>query len=691
MRVKQVKMKKKIFLADLTHTGKGILSSTFPLGISFVGSYVKKIFGDDYGIKIFKFPEHLSDAIMDDPPQILCLSNYSWNLELGYKLSSLAKQKFPNLIVVFGGPNYPESLLERVQFLKQHPTIDFYIQNEGEVGFVELIKKLQEYNFDINKLKNNRELIINCSYLDGEELIVGPFQSITDPNIIPSPYLTGLLDEFFNMKLAPMLETTRGCPFSCSFCVGGLPSRSRIARFDHERTKKGLNYIVEHVKNVDEMLITDLNFGMYKEDIITAQYIADIQKEHNWPIVVHGSGGKNNRKGVIETARLLKGTWYIGASIQSTDKEILTNIKRNNISLDMYKDFINFNNSLSKDTTTFTEFILGLPGDTKAKHFESLRYGIDNGVNFVRSYQAILLTGTGIASQETRKKFGFITKFRVIPGAVGIYHFDNESVPIAEIEEIVVGSKDMKFEDYISCRLMDLFVETYINNALFEEVFIALREMGASVFDCLIYIHEHDELYTPKMKEIIAKFIEATKNDLYNSRKEAEEYILNLDIIKKHMSGELGINEILAYKTELYLELEDLASVLLKALKLYLSDNNLLNDNAEKYFGQLMEFISCKKRRFYNYDEEIQQSFNYNFKVIDELNYKINPRNIEQNNHKFCFKLFHTSNQKKHIKNSVDLYKNTPSGIGRMIQRTNLKRMYRHFELIKCMPCESTV
>src|SRR3989344_5915339 len=124
-------MKNKIFLADLTHTGRGIHASTFPLGTSFVCSYTKKKIGNDFEIKLFKFPERLSQKILDESPLILGLSNYCWNLKLSYELSRRAKKYIPNLIVVFGGPNFPVLSSEKFQFLKQHLIIDFYIRNAG--------------------------------------------------------------------------------------------------------------------------------------------------------------------------------------------------------------------------------------------------------------------------------------------------------------------------------------------------------------------------------------------------------------------------------------------------------------------------------------------------------------------------------------------------------------------------------
>ena len=668
----------KIYLSDLTHTGKGIHASTFPLGMAYVAAYAKQELGDEYDIEVFKFPQDLSEAIIKNPPEILSFSNYSWNFELGYKFASLAKEKFPDIITIFGGPNFPVNPAERKEFLEKRNIIDFYIQNEGEIGFVNLIRKINEYGFDVKKLKQSKESVINCIYLSGNQLVEGEFQRILNLETIPSPYLTGVLDKFFAYPIVPMFETTRGCPFSCTFCADGLISKSRIARFPSERSKAELKYIVERVKNVDELIITDLNFGMYKEDVQTAKNIAEIQEKYGWPIVFHASLGKNNKEQVMEVASILKGSLVMGAAIQSADPEVLKNIKRNNISLEAYRGFLEFGNNLSKDALTFTEIILGLPGDNKSTHFKSLRYGIENGARTVRMYQAMLLSGTEMASKKTRDEHKLLTRFRVIPGGVGIYTFDGKSFPVAELEEIIVGSKDLTFEEYISCRVMNLLIETYFNNALFLELFLAIEQLGVSHFEALAYLHQHTEFFSPKIKKIIDNFILATRDDLYATYEEAQNYVLNEDIVNKFISGELGINELLVHRAELFLELEEISKAMFNSVKQMLTEKGLFSENLESYLDQLIKFMLCKKQKFYEFDKEIVDSFNYDFKSIDEMGYKVDPRTLNSGNYQFKF--YHNNDQKKHIKNTFGIYINTPSGIGRFLQRSNLKKMYRCFD-----------
>jgi hypothetical protein len=676
---------KKVFLADLTHTRNGITAYTFPLGASFVASYAQKVLGDELEFRLYKFPEELASAITEDPPLVLACSNYSWNLELTYKLIEWAKRQFPDLVVVLGGPNFPLLADEKSHFLTQRSAVDFYIENEGEVGFVELLKTLGEYDWNASQLKQDRPRIANCSYLAEGDLVAGGIERIQDVNTIPSPYLTGMLDAFFEQPLVPMIETTRGCPFSCSFCTDGSPIKNKVVRFDHERVRDELYYISQRVPNMNELHITDLNFGMYKADQQTAEVIAEIQHKYQWPVVVRASAGKNRPERIIEAAKILVGSWAIGSAIQSSDEQVLKNINRSNISIKAYHELMEFMNDLDKDAIRYSEIILALPGDTKAKHFKSLRYGIENQANRLIMHQAILLSGTEMVSQETRSKFELLGKFRIMPGGVAAYQFGKEKVSVAEIEEIIVASKDMPFEDYLSCRIMDLFIEAYVNTGLWEEFFAALRAMNVLAFDFLVFLHERKDLYTPKLNEILASFAAAVKDNLYDSHAEAENVVLHTGLFESYLSGHLGKNELFEHNAMLYSEFEEISTVLVQALKLYLEENQLLTAAAEEYFDQLREFILCKKMAFYKVEPEITRPFNYDFESIDKLDYEVDPRELRPSIEATTFRFFHSQTQGEQIRNAMHNYDKRNTWVGRMINRVNMRKLYRQFERVQLL------
>ena len=129
----------KLYLGDLTHDTIVLVSDTIPINVGFVGSYAKKIYGDDIDVSLFKYPGSLIDAIKSDPPDVLALSNYSWNSHLSERVAGLTKQVNPSVVTVQGGTNFPHLASQHLDFLSKRPNTDFHVEMEGEISFSNLI------------------------------------------------------------------------------------------------------------------------------------------------------------------------------------------------------------------------------------------------------------------------------------------------------------------------------------------------------------------------------------------------------------------------------------------------------------------------------------------------------------------------------------------------------------------------
>lgn len=672
-------MKRKILLADLTHTASGIFAAAFPLGASLVCSYAQKELGDEFDFKLFKIPDKLIYELSQGPVFLLGLSSYAWNMNINYKVCQFAKRKNPDIIIVFGGPNIPVEFDEKKFFFQAYPLIDFYIENDGEVAFVELVRKILFYNEDIKKFKNALENVPNCAYLSDQQLICGNITYVSDLNIVPSPYLSGLLDEYFEMPMIPLIETTRGCPFNCLYCVDGVKEKSKIRRLPQARIREEIDYISEKIDKINMLMISDLNFGMYKEDLETALHISNVQKQKSWPVMIGTAVGKNNPDIIRKVVALLGDSWRPGASIQSSDKEVLKNIRRDRFDIRNFKELIKLGNALGAHS--YSDIILALPGDSKKTHFESLRFCIDSSVSQINLYQAMLLNGAVMSTKEIRAKFKFETRFRVRQGTIGLYRFDSEDVPIFETEEIVVASKDMTFIDYLDCRIMDLIVEIYINSSLFEEVFAALRKMELSVFDVIQELYNNKRVFfSENIKSIFDYYLTAFKDNLYTTREDVIERIAQPGVIELYLDGVIGGNELLDHKAMLYLKLKDVSSALMRAIEMQLQKNGLWSKKVEHYLGQLIEFIICRKTDFRDCNIEHMFYSDYDFVEVSKVDYCIHPKDLPAVAKKIKFKLYHNAAQQKIINNEVDFFKKTTGGMGRLLQQGNLKKMYRIFE-----------
>ena len=142
----------------------------------------------------------------------------------------------------------------------------------------------------------------------------------------------------------------------------------------------------------DTLQLADLNWGMFPGDLQTAELLADIRRRSGWPRNIMTATAKNQKDRIVEMSRILGDLLQLGASIQSTDAEVLREIKRTNISLDAIVKMAK--NATASHTGSFTEIILGLPTDTKEKHRKSVFDMLDAGIQDIRSFQFILLPGT---------------------------------------------------------------------------------------------------------------------------------------------------------------------------------------------------------------------------------------------------------------------------------------------------------
>ena len=133
-------------MGDLTYTTVTLATEAFPLNVGFIGSYCKKLFGDDVEITLFTYIEDIDKAVNQEPPDILGLSNYCWSHNVSSEIFKMAKKSNPNIITIWGGPNFPIDFPSQKKFMKKYPEVDAYIPTEGEIGFSNVVKIVLESN-----------------------------------------------------------------------------------------------------------------------------------------------------------------------------------------------------------------------------------------------------------------------------------------------------------------------------------------------------------------------------------------------------------------------------------------------------------------------------------------------------------------------------------------------------------------
>ena len=99
--------KLKIYLCDLTYDTIILVSDTIPINIGFIGAYLLENYKDKIDIELFKYPNDVIQNLKDNPPDVIALSNYSWNSNLSEYVASIAKKINPEVITIQGGTNFP--------------------------------------------------------------------------------------------------------------------------------------------------------------------------------------------------------------------------------------------------------------------------------------------------------------------------------------------------------------------------------------------------------------------------------------------------------------------------------------------------------------------------------------------------------------------------------------------------------
>ena len=669
----------KIYLGDLTYDTVTISAESLPLNIGYVAAYCKKQFGTNVEISLFKYIKDLEKAIRESPPDILGLSNYVWGKNVSYEMISMMSEIDPHVLNVWGGPNFPIDFPSQEKFMKKYPKVDIYVPVDGEVGFANIVEQALKANSKKEiKQKVLSKPIDGCVSrgTDGKLQYTIPVIRIKKLDEIPSPYTTGILDKFFDGKLSPMMQTNRGCPFHCTFCADGKDEVNQVNYFSTERVKEELDYIVKHKhKDTRNMIFSDLNFGMYPRDQEIAKYISDLQLKHGYPDFIYISTGKNQKEKVINAIKTLKDSMPLWMSVQSLDKGVLKNIRRDNISTDhmlaLYPAIKDAN------LQTRAEVILGLPGETHENHMTTLRELIRARMDEIQVHTCMLLDGSEMGTPNERKKWKLNTKFRILQR--DFVELSNGK-KVMEIEEVVVSSEHMTFDEYVDLRILAFVIYITNRGTVYDPITKFLREQNLDVFDYFCKIKDDIDSAPKSIQNIFKRFKDATINELWDT---PEEIIANYQKdseYKKLLNGDAGINVMYHFLAETTSQfMDDWAAYILNTVYDFLKKSIQNNQVWEQKFNDVSNYCKGTAHNTLGKDRMVTNpEFDFNYNIIEWLKNK----NELQMDHfllsgpiKISFQL--DDEQFKSVQKTLEMYGETIVGKSkalRMISSTNLWR-----------------
>jgi len=677
----QINNPEKIYLVELTHTYITVDAKNSPLAIGYLASYAKKHLAEKIIIDLFKYPTDLVNAFESTQPRLIAFSNYMWNENLTYLFAQRIKELNPDILIVFGGPNYPVDDEEKKQLLEMHPEVDFYVDGEGELAFCHLLQTALANNFNLTATKNQLGRFPGINYfLQGQSVLNGYAQRISNiEENIPSPYLTGVLDKFFDKNLTPLLQTSRGCPYACTFCHDGAKYANKTYKYSQQRIKEELLYVAKR-SQVPSLTLADLNWGIFPQDIAVAKEIKKIKDKYGWPLNIQTATAKNQKDRIIEMSEILGNSMIVGASIQSSDDVVLKNIKRKNISTDTIVKMAA--NSAKNQATTFTEIIIGLPGDSKVKHLKSVYDMLDAGIQNINLYQFILLPGTEDANAESRKKYQYQTAFRVIPRCLGIYDVMGVGKSISEIHEVVIGNSTMPHADYLECRRFSLTVMIFNNGEILDELYKSVVHLKLSRAEIISLIHTN-ATKSSHLKDIYDAFIEDEEINFWPNKKDLEKYLFQNNGLSKYISGKRGRNQLHHWRSVAVFErLDQVVKCATDSVEELLLGKNRLDDELRQYFCDLGKLILLKKGKLTEIQEDRIFTTSFDFSLL-EHSFKIGKLIEQKNSKKHQFSLGYTPERLKVISSYFEQYGADLRGLSHLTHRYPAQIFYRDLVKIK--------
>ena len=291
-----------------------------------------------------------------------------------------------------------------------------------------------------------------------------------------------------------VLETNRGCPYSCSFCDWGSNTTSKVRRFDIERVRAESEWLAR--MGTFLLLIVDANLGILPRDVEIADHLCAMRARYGYPSAICYSAAKNNPDRSIEIAKKFAAAGFIDShfmAIQHTSEEVLAATDRQNISPAKQKEVAQ---ALQKQNIPITvQLILGIPGDTydlwKTCFGDLMEWGIHE------DYQVFpysLLPNAPAAEKSFREKW----EIETAECSVTTQHLAPRSFAEDNLltGKVITKSKTFSRHDWIRMNVYAAFVRTFHTRGLTRWISLYLR-------------HTHNVAYRSFYEDLIDNFMTA--------------------------------------------------------------------------------------------------------------------------------------------------------------------------------------
>ena len=387
--------------------------------------------------------DQILKGIYEAKPDLLCFSCYIWNLSYAEEIIEDIKKILPKVTIWAGGP---EVSYDTPKFLKRHPEVDGIMCAEGEKTLTELISY-----YEIGKSQGKSLDGINgIVYQENKTIHQTPLRDIMNMDDLVFPY-EDLKD--FEHKII-YYESSRGCPFSCSYCLSSIDKKLRFRSFS--LVEKELEFFLAH--KVPQVKFVDRTFNCKKSH---AMAIWTYIKEHdngitNFHFEVAADLLTEDEIALIQTMR--PGLIQLEIGVQSTNEKTLAEIHRKT-------DFEEITRKVKavqkgENVHQHLDLIAGLP--------------YENYESFGHSFNDVY----ALKPEQLQLGFLKVLKGSYMAEAAEGYGCVHKAKPPYE----VLGTRWLSYEEILKLKGVEEMVEVYYNSGQFQKTIRAMEHLFETAF-----------------------------------------------------------------------------------------------------------------------------------------------------------------------------------------------------------------
>ena len=426
--------------------------------------YSLKAYAEDPAVEIGEYTinQQKDDILMDiykRKPDILCLSCYIWNLDYIEEIVLEIGKLRPDMPIWLGGP---EVSYDAQDVLRRLPCVKGVMKGEGEKTFKEICRiyrnefEKKKENVDNswkksesvdNQLKN----VIGITFRTEEnEIIDKPWRPIMDLSEVPFVY--DHIEDFEHKII--YYETSRGCPFSCSYCLSSIDKKLRFR--DINLVKKELQFFLDH--KVPQVKFVDRTFNCKHDHAMAIwQYIKDHDNGiTNFHFEISADLIRENELELMSTMR--PGLIQLEIGVQSTNPDTIRAIHRT-MDFPRLAEIVNRIHSFL-NIHQHLDLIAGLPYED----YES----------FHRSFNDVY------ALKPQQLQLGFL---KVLKGSHMKEMVEEYQIVYKEQEPYeVLETKWLPYEDILRLKMVESMVEVYYNSGQFQNTIACIEPLFEDAF-----------------------------------------------------------------------------------------------------------------------------------------------------------------------------------------------------------------